>query len=148
METGFKRLKVKASCRQPSVPRDLVAGVIGIPDHILIGTAEFPSHLITASRLLGRNRCPRPELTRIDVRARIFQRWPRATAIVQKEPVRNLRQTRRPKRFNDSRDCSDNSISIQVLMETGFKRLKVIASCRQPSVPRGLVAVAIGIPHH
>src|SRR5437868_5375703 len=99
METGFKRLKVKARCGQPTVPRDLFAGAIGVPDHILICTAEFPSNLITASRLLGRNRRPGPKLTRIDVRAGIFQRWSRATAIVQKEPVRNLCQMRRPKRF-------------------------------------------------
>src|SRR5689334_5245817 len=63
LEGSLEALQRGGRCRHRT-ERDIgtVAGGVGIPNYVLIGSAILPGNLVAGCRLLGADRCPGPEL--------------------------------------------------------------------------------------
>ena len=67
MENGLHGLQSGTGTGEDSCGAAVIAIVVDVPGHVLVGAAVLPRHLVTVGGLLLPERCPGPELAGDDV---------------------------------------------------------------------------------
>lgn len=125
IENGFSRDQGIVGRRQYATIRQIVRAGIGVPDHELIRTGIFQRDRIAADDLLGGHEMPGIKLPHRHRRAEEGQFRAGSHAVIEEVITANLGQGRRAVTFDKVRAKANRCVAIEILMETGFRRLQI-----------------------